>query len=114
MEEKVVTSGQENPGTEEEKNQQKFDINKVPREELVNALSQLNQQCKGLARQNEELKMRLQQVDGIETRLHYLFKILENKFAFEEDYIIEVADEIKDIMTIKEEPKDNNESEPKQ
>lgn len=44
---------------------------------------------------------------GAETRLHFLFKILENKSVFDTDYIIEVADEVKDIMAIKNEEPEN-------
>ena len=51
---------------------------------------------------------------GAQTRLHFLFKILENKFAFDSDYIIEIADEIKDIMTIKTEPETKPETEAKE
>lgn len=106
MEEKVAMSGQQTEEKAEEKDQQ-FDINKVPREELVNVITQQNQQLKWAQGQINELRMRLDQVNGVETRLHYLFKVLENRNAFQDsDYIITVCDEIKDILTIKEEPKE--------
>ena len=43
MEEKVATSGQTKPDNNEEKNQ-RFDINEVSREDLVQAVTQMNQQ----------------------------------------------------------------------
>lgn len=46
----------------------------------------------------------MNQMSGAQTRLYFLFKILENRSAFADpDYIITVCDEIKDIMTIREE-----------
>lgn len=108
MEEKeVITSGQENPEAKQEQKRLSYD-------ELRNIAAQLDQQCQMLSRQNSELRDRLAQTNGIEARLHYMFKILENKFAFDEDYIIEVADEIKDIMTIKNDAPENTEEEQKE
>ena len=99
MEEKeAAMSGQKTPDNKEEK----FDINKVSREELVNIVTQLNQQLQMSYGQINELKNRLIQIDSMEARLHYLFKVLENRNAFgDPEYIISVCDEIKEILTIK-------------
>lgn len=101
MEEKeVAMSGQET----QNENVNNEGTKKVSYDELVNIANQLNQQCQALARQKQELIERLEQLNGVEARLHYLFKILENRFAFDDEYVVDVADEIKEIMTIKDEP----------
>lgn len=106
MEEKeVTTSGQEKERTDQQKTR------KPSYEELVNIINQLNQQAQNLARQNDDLKRQLQQASGTEARLFYLFKILECRTAFDSDFIIEVSDEIKDIMTIKDEQPEKEDKE---
>lgn len=101
-EEKVGMSGNQTPENEVAEQPQKFTY-----EQLVEIASQLQQQ-------NNELQMRLQQIGGIESRLHYLFKVVENRTAFDSDFIISVTDEIKRIMIIKEETSEQpaSESEP--
>lgn len=102
MEEKEVTMSGQDPKTTDEKKEMTFD-------ELKNIATQLAQQNRALQARVNELMEQLDQVGGIQARLHYLFKILENRSAFgDPDYIITVCEEIKNIMTIKEEQPTEN------
>ena len=98
MEEKeAIMSGQ----PDSEIKNEKHDVKKPSYDEVVGFVRQLNQQCQALLKQNEELKDQLRQAAGIDTRLFYLFKVLENRVSFDSDFLISVAEEVKDIMTIK-------------
>ena len=101
MEEKVTMSGQTAPEKTKESKQLSYD-------ELKNAAIQLSQQYQEALRQNEELRREINSINGIEARLHYLFEVLKSGIYFDNDYTEEVANEIKDILTIrKEEPKED-------
>jgi len=104
MEEKeVITSGnQKETINEKELEEKKQEGTELSYNDLKNAVSALGQENNSLKRKINELINQLDQMGGAQTRLHFLFKILENKFAFDSDYIIETADEIKSIMTIRE------------
>lgn len=104
MEEKEVTmSGQTTP--DETKKEEKFDINKVPREDLIKAISQLNEQLRMAGAQINNLKRELAGIDWNAMRLNYLFKVLELRNAFNDpEFIGNVCDEVKEMITIKEEP----------
>ena len=67
---------------------------------------QLEQLCSQLDQQARALKIQLTQSVNIFKRLDYLFKILENRDCFEISYTEEVAKEIKEIMTVPEEEKE--------
>ena len=103
-EEKVTTSGKVQETNENKDTKMSYD-------DLMNAARQLAQQNESLRNKINELIGELDQMGGAQARLHYLFKILENKFAFDPDYIIEVADEIKGLMTIKKEEPEKQENE---
>lgn len=109
MEEKeVTTSGQTTPDVKEEP--KKVDINQVSREELIGAINQLNQMLHQANAQITRLKMQLDSIDWTNMRLSHLFKVLEFSSKFNDpDYIISVCEEIKDLMTIKEEEPENKE-----
>ena len=62
-------------------------------------------------RRINELTQQLNNIDWIGTRLSFLFKVLENRNAFgDPDYIITVCDEIKDILTLKDEQEPQQET----
>lgn len=104
MEEKEVTmSGQTKP--DKKKKEEKFDINKVPREDLIKAISQLNEQLRMASAQINNLKGELAGIDWNAMRLNYLFKVLEFRNAFNDpEFIGNICDEVKARMIIKEEP----------
>ena len=91
MEEKeVITSGQEKNDGQEGR--------KLTYNELMGVINQLKQYSQDLTRQNEALEAELRQRDGVDARMFYLFKILENRAAFETEFVINVTDEIVEIM----------------
>lgn len=86
----------------EEKNLQKeapmTEQNKLSYEELENVALKLQEQCKNLYMQNQELQAGL-----MFKRLDYLFKTLEYYSLLESDFVKKCAKEIQEILTI--EPK---------
>lgn len=81
-----------------------FTGGQAPQNEKL-SYEQLEQLCSQLDQQARALQFRLEQSVSVFRRLDYLFKVLENKECFDFQYTQEVADEIKQIMTI-EEPKE--------
>lgn len=62
---------------------------------------QLEEVCKQLSNQNNQLYAKLQELSMVTTfkRLDYLFKVVENDVSFDEEFVGKCIDEIKDIMT---------------
>lgn len=62
---------------------------------------QLEEVCKQLSNQNNQLYAKLQELSMVTTfkRLDYLFKVVENDVSFDEEFVGKCVNEIKDIMT---------------
>lgn len=86
---------------------------KVPYETLQNAAIQLKRQNDSLMELIEKYKQELQRINNVETRLHFLFEVLNKGSYFDNDFIDKCVDEIKEILTIpeseEEQPEENRE-----
>lgn len=62
---------------------------------------QLKAVCQQLSNQNEQLYAKINEINLVNTfkRLDYLFKVLENDVSFDEKFVGDCAEEIKNIMT---------------
>lgn len=78
---------------------------KLSYEQLENAARQLSAQFDAVVKENQQLRSVTQklQLDNLFTELNFRFKVLEFRDAFDEDFVDKVVNEIKSIMTIKEE-----------
>lgn len=79
---------------------------KMSYEELENVAAQLSQQA-------QQLYTRLQQADltNMFKRLDFLFKVVENAHAFNDDFVAKCVKEIEDIMTVPEESQEDTNTE---
>ena len=55
---------------------------------------------------------RLQAINMTTTRLTYLFKVLENKSAFPEEFVTECANEVMELLKIEEETPETEQEQP--
>lgn len=78
---------------------------KLSYEQLENAARQLSAQFDTVVKENQQLRSVTQkiQLDNLFTELNFRFKVLEFRDAFDEDFVDKIVNEIKSIMTIKEE-----------
>lgn len=78
---------------------------KLSYEQLENAARQLSAQFDAVVKENQQLRSVTQklQLDNLFTELNFRFKVLEFRDVFDEDFVDKVVNEIKSIMTIKEE-----------
>lgn len=90
---------------EENKNQEVEQPKELSYEELKNVAAQLQHQ-------NEQMRNAIMKLDYTNTfkRLDYLFKVIEFSIQFPDDFITNCINEIVDIMTVKEEEKEDKES----
>lgn len=67
---------------------------------------ELTEKVAGLEGLNQQLIMRLQSenLGNLFKRLDYLFKVVENKEAFDTDFVAECTKEIKEFMTPMQKP----------
>ena len=79
-------------------NKQRINTEKLSYEELSNVCNQLDTKCRQLSQQLYQL----QQSQAL-LRLEFLFKIIDKKDSFDKDFVNNCVNEIKEIMTIKEE-----------
>lgn len=79
-------------------NKQRINTEKLSYEELSNVCNQLDTKCRQLSQQLYQL----QQSQAL-LRLEFLFKIIDKKDSFDNDFVDNCINEIKEIMTIKEE-----------
>lgn len=63
-------------------------------------LSQFNQL---LQRKYAEAEARLQQIENVCTRMDYLFKVLDNSQYFSDDFVGSCANEIQNIIDVRQE-----------
>ena len=65
---------------------------------------QLNDVCQQLFQQNQQLREKVSELGNITMfkRLDYLFKVVENAHAFNEEFVAKCVDEIEDLMTVPE------------
>ena len=90
---------------EENKNQEVEQPKELSYEELKNVAAQLQHQ-------NEQMRNAIIKLDYTNTfkRLDYLFKVIEFSIQFPDDFITNCINEIVDMMTVKEEEKEDKES----
>ena len=90
---------------EENKNQEVEQPKELSYEELKNVAAQLQHQ-------NEQMRNAIMKLDYTNTfkRLDYLFKVVEFSIQFPDDFITNCINEIVDMMTVKEEEKEDKES----
>lgn len=81
---------------------------KISYEDLQKAAGQLYQQNQQLINKCKQYEEQMQRVNNIEVRLHYLFEVLDKGSYFDNDFIDVCVNEIKEIMTIKEESEEEN------
>lgn len=79
---------------EEQKNIQE----KLSYEKLEEVAVQLQQRC-------AMLENKLRSIDLISIRLNYLFKVLEVKSSFSEEFVNKCSKEVEDLLTVEEESK---------
>lgn len=70
---------------------------KMSYEQLENIAHQLSDQAKQLYAKLQEANM-----VNVFKRLDYLFKVVENAHAFNEEFVAKCVDEIEDLMTVPE------------
>ena len=83
--------------------------NDAPQQEQRLTYEQLNEACGQLFQQNQQLRRQLQEsnLTGIFKRLDYLFKVLDHaEIICDPEFVGSCTEEIKDILTIREEPKE--------
>ena len=90
---------------EENKNKEVEQPKELSYEELKEVASQLQHQ-------NEQMRNAIMKLDYTNTfkRLDYLFKVIEFSIQFPDDFITNCINEIVDMMTVKEEEKEDKES----
>lgn len=76
---------------------------KISYEDLQKAAGQLYQQNQQLIAKCKQYEEQMQRLNNVEVRLHYLFEVLDKGSYFDSDFIDTCVNEVKEIMTIKEE-----------
>ena len=89
----------------------KEETKKISYEDLQKAAGQLYQQNQQLIAKCKQYEEQMQRLNNVEVRLHYLFEVLDKGSYFDNDFIDVCVNEIKEIMTIKEEPEEENKEE---
>lgn len=69
---------------------------KISYEQLESTAIQFQQRC-------ANLEMQLKSINMTTLRLNYLFKVLENKDAFNTEFIVKCATEVEELLTIEKE-----------
>lgn len=76
---------------------------KISYGDLQKAAGQLYQQNQQLIAKCKQYEEQMQRLNNVEVRLHYLFEVLDKGSYFDSDFIDTCVNEVKEIMTIKEE-----------
>ena len=92
----------------------KEETKKISYEDLQKAAGQLYQQNQQLIAKCKQYEEQMQRLNNVEVRLHYLFEVLDKGSYFDDDFIEVCVNEVKEIMTIKEEAEENKEEESKE
>ena len=87
----------------------KEETKKISYEDLQKAAGQLYQQNQQLINKCKQYEEQMQRLNNVEVRLHYLFEVLDKGSYFDDDFIEICVNEVKEIMTIKEENKEEEE-----
>ena len=89
----------------EEKKETKKEVKKLSYEELENAAKQITAQVQNLAKENQQLKMALQQasISNMYTELNFKFKVVEFANAFTPEFVDMCVKSIEETMTPEEE-----------
>lgn len=86
----------------------KEETKKISYEDLQKAAGQLYQQNQQLINKCKQYEEQMQRLNNVEVRLHYLFEVLDKGSYFDNDFIDVCVNEVKEIMTIKEEAEEEN------
>lgn len=89
----------------------KEETKKISYEDLQKAAGQLYQQNQQLIAKCKQYEEQMQRLNNVEVRLHYLFEVLDKGSYFDNDFIDNCVNEIKEIMTIKEESEEEEKKE---
>lgn len=84
----------------------KEETKKISYEDLQKAAGQLYQQNQQLIARCKQYEEQMQRLNNVEVRLHYLFEVLDKGSYFDNEFIDICVNEVKEIMTIKEDPKE--------
>lgn len=84
----------------------KEETKKISYEDLQKAAGQLYQQNQQLIARCKQYEEQMQRLNNVEVRLHYLFEVLDKGSYFDNEFIDICVNEVKEIMTIKEEPEE--------
>ena len=87
----------------------KEEAKKISYEDLQKAAGQLYQQNQQLIAKCKQYEEQMQRLNNVEVRLHYLFEVLDKGSYFDNDFIDTCVNEVKEIMTIKEETEEEKE-----
>jgi hypothetical protein len=87
----------------------KEETKKISYEDLQKAAGQLYQQNQQLIARCKQYEEQMQRLNNVEVRLHYLFEVLDKGSYFDNDFIDTCVNEVKEIMTIKEETEEEKE-----
>ena len=87
----------------------KEETKKISYEDLQKAAGQLYQQNQQLIAKCKQYEEQMQRLNNVEVRLHYLFEVLDKGSYFDNDFIDTCVNEVKEIMTIKEETEEEKE-----
>ena len=81
---------------------------KLTPEQLEEVTRQLSAQFDAVVKENQQLKTIVQklQLDNLFAELNFRFKVLENASCFKQEFVDRIISEIEDIMTPKEEDKE--------
>ena len=88
--------------------EKKRENKKLTPEQLEEVTRQLSAQFDAVVKENQQLKTIVQklQLDNLFAELNFRFKVLENASCFKQEFVERITSEIEDIMTAKEENKD--------
>lgn len=103
MEEKKVTKKEET----------KREVKKLSYEELENAAKQITVQAQNVAKENQQLRVALQQASltNMYTELNFKFKVLEFASAFSPEFVDKCVKSIEETMTPAPEEEESNDKE---
>ena len=88
--------------------EKKKENKKLTPEQLEEVTRQLSAQFDTVVKENQQLKTFVQklQLDNLFAELNFRFKVLENSSCFKQEFVNRIVSEIEDIMTPKEEDKE--------
>lgn len=92
-----------------EENNTKKEMDKVEDKSKMMTYEQLEQVARQLQQRVMAAEGRLMSIDLTSIRLNWLFKVIEHKEFFKEDYVSKCVTEIEDLLTTEEDTPNNTE-----